>query len=658
MLEVWVQHAGPLLLQSLSATVAIVSGTFFLYSLTRDISNRVGRTFSALLFFVTITYIGDLGVSYTGSLVTAERWLRFQWLGIAFVPAAYVHLSDSILTLTGLPSRGRRRWFVRSLYGVAALFFAMVVFSDLVVRDPLAEPAPHMIAGEAFGLFVAYFVSAVTLSLWFVLRARGRALISTNRRRLTYLLVPYLAPALAVFPFLLITGRAAFSATFFFAVLAIFDAILVIMLSFMAYPLAFFGARLPDRLVKAQMLQFFLRGPMVAIAALAVIIWAPRASGILGLPGDEVMPVIAVMVILFLQWTITLIRPWLERWLIYVDDQTEIRQIQELEERLLTGADFKQILDTLLVTICEFLRIHSAFVLSFTSGHAHLERALGMSEGFPAELERDQQLQPDSLREMLPDHAEVIPREGVFQWQDYLLIPLHYRGEEDAAPRLVGLLGLSNPVPYREKRMEEERWRMLMGLATRCAEVLEDRHLQSQVFAALDGLLPRIVAVQGLREGAEYRRSQFSSGEDEFTIDPEFAQKIKEALTHYWGGPHLTDSSLMGLQVVRQALTENEGNPQRAMRSVLLKAIERLKPEGQRSMTMTEWILYNILEMRFVQGRKVRDVAIRLAMSESDLYRKQRVAIEAVAEVVMDMEKDSDKLSADTLKTPLPDMTA
>jgi DNA-directed RNA polymerase specialized sigma subunit len=56
-------------------------------------------------------------------------------------------------------------------------------------------------------------------------------------------------------------------------------------------------------------------------------------------------------------------------------------------------------------------------------------------------------------------------------------------------------------------------------------------------------------------------------------------------------------------------------------------------------MTTTEWILYNILEMRFIQGRKVRDVAMRLAMSESDLYRKQRVAIEAVASIIAEMER-------------------
>lgn len=58
-------------------------------------------------------------------------------------------------------------------------------------------------------------------------------------------------------------------------------------------------------------------------------------------------------------------------------------------------------------------------------------------------------------------------------------------------------------------------------------------------------------------------------------------------------------------------------------------------------MTTAEWILYNILELKFIQGQKVRDVARRLAMSESDLYRKQRVAIENVASAIQNMERQA-----------------
>jgi hypothetical protein len=45
--------------------------------------------------------------------------------------------------------------------------------------------------------------------------------------------------------------------------------------------------------------------------------------------------------------------------------------------------------------------------------------------------------------------------------------------------------------------------------------------------------------------------------------------------------------------------------------------------------------------MRFIQGRKVREIADRLAISESDLYRKQRVAIGQVARVITEMEQDN-----------------
>jgi len=69
----------------------------------------------------------------------------------------------------------------------------------------------------------------------------------------------------------------------------------------------------------------------------------------------------------------------------------------------------------------------------------------------------------------------------------------------------------------------------------------------------------------------------------------------------------------------------------------LRKAIDQVKPEGERRFT-GEWILYNILEMKFLEGKKVREIALRLAMSEADLYRKQRVAIEAVTKALIDME--------------------
>jgi hypothetical protein len=94
----------------------------------------------------------------------------------------------------------------------------------------------------------------------------------------------------------------------------------------------------------------------------------------------------------------------------------------------------------------------------------------------------------------------------------------------------------------------------------------------------------------------------------------------------------------MRLKVVQESVRSHGGNQTKALREILVRAVEQQRPEGERNMTTAEWILYNILELKFIQGQKVRDVARRLAMSESDLYRKQRVAIENVASAISEME--------------------
>jgi hypothetical protein len=123
--------------------------------------------------------------------------------------------------------------------------------------------------------------------------------------------------------------------------------------------------------------------------------------------------------------------------------------------------------------------------------------------------------------------------------------------------------------------------------------------------------------------------------------NPEFEAWVKEALSHYWGGPKLTRSPLIRLRVVSEVLSDAEDDPTKALRLVLGQAMERLRPEGKQNFTAPEWLLYNILEMRFIQGRKVREIADRLAMSESDLYRKQRVAIGQLARVLTEMEQEN-----------------
>ncbi len=148
--------------------------------------------------------------------------------------------------------------------------------------------------------------------------------------------------------------------------------------------------------------------------------------------------------------------------------------------------------------------------------------------------------------------------------------------------------------------------------------------------------------IQRLRAASRYESSNVLANLDAPLEDPNLAHWVKDALTHYWGGPKLTESPLLELEVVQQTIRDGEESPANALRSILRKAIDQTRPEGERRFT-TEWLIYNLLEMKFLEGRKVREIAMRLAMSEADLYRKQRVAIEAVAKSIAEMERQARK---------------
>ncbi len=145
--------------------------------------------------------------------------------------------------------------------------------------------------------------------------------------------------------------------------------------------------------------------------------------------------------------------------------------------------------------------------------------------------------------------------------------------------------------------------------------------------------------IQRLRAASRYDQSEMLSSPLD-AVDSEFSNWVKDALNHYWGGPKLTESPLRGLRIVQEAMTEHEGNPANAMRAILREAIDRNRPEGEPRLN-AEWLLFNLLEMKFLQGRKVREVARRLAMSEADLYRKQRIAIESLANTLLEMERNA-----------------
>jgi len=624
----------------IQATIVIFGTSVVLYNLRYIGRSRVTKAFTNLVALVVMAFLAELLASRASARVSAEIWLRLQWIGIALVPAAQFHLSDALLVTTGLRSR-RRRWMVRIFYLIGLVIISLVYFTDLIASELVATPrAIHLQPGPAFSLFAFYFWLVAVLSMYNLWRARRRCLTSTARGRMTIILAVFFAAPLGVFPYILAGLNPDLTQTWFFWFVVIMGNILVgVMFALMTLPMAYFGGlNSPDRVVRVRLYKFMARAPLAATLVLLVYIIVSRANTILGVPVETSLALTMVATIIVVEWLIHAGKKPLERFF-QLNSDPDVQRIQELSERILTTRDLHQFLESVLASVCEALRTDTAFVAAITPEGPKLEVVIGPLDDPESVWEDADWMALPSTANGSEDGAENpthLAREGgFFLWQNYWIRPL-YREQDES---LLGIMGMRGRAPIPNLTAEEER--VLDQLTKQAVISLEDRLLQKEVFAAVEGLLPKITVLQRRRNAAAFDATPVLTApvSDDLTQDPEFAALVRDALSHYWGGPKLTQSPLTRLRVVQDALEEHEGNPAKALQSVLLRAIEQQKPEGQRSLTTAEWILYNILELKIIQGRRVRDVARRLAMSESDLYRKQRVAIENVAQTMLLMEK-------------------
>lgn len=641
--------------ETLTATVVIVAVSILLYNLARNRQDSVTRTSSLTLLCVIVAYTADVFIALEPGPSYLEAWLRFQWVGIAFVPAALLHLSDALLATTGRPSRGRRRLVVRLSYGISGILTLIALFSDLIVTGPRRASIPHMDAGPVFPIYVLYLVVIGLYAVINVVRARQRCLTRYTQRRMTYLLTVFLMPVWGTFPYSLLGSLDSAREVPLLIILNIANIIIMFMLIMMAYPLSFFGTEKPDRVIKAQLLEFMLRGPLTGAAILAVILFIPGVSNVLGLDGTAFMPFAAVATLLFLQWSITLTAPILQRYLVYTQDQQQAQWIERIGERLITHSDAAQLLESILAAVCDQMRVSSAFVATLSPAGAQIVQIVGSlkpSSDALADPALTTLAQSESDGTTGVDHPQRV--NGLFTWQSYWLVPLRYSHrateKQQGESPILGILGVWARAP--EPDLDDDEKRIFETLTRQAARVLEDVQHQTEIFDILEGLASQIDTMQQQQMRTVSRYGHVSSSPapisgEEIISDPAFSDMVRDALRDYWGGPRLTESSLLKLGIVwREMETSNDNNAVRALRHVLTRSIENLKPPGERNLTTTEWILYNILEMRFLQGRKVREVALRLAMSESDLYRKQRIAIEEVARQIEEMERAANSQNA------------
>lgn len=621
-----------------ASAVLIVAFSLLAYIAIQNRRNAIARALCVLLACVVIVHGGDVLLNRADRPATIDFLLRFQWLGIALVPAAYLHFAQALMTV----NRGMKdqvwSWVVWLGYAGSAVFFFLALGTDLVVQGGPVGPLAQFGAGPLFWLYVLFFVTATAVALWTIVTTRRNALTPTLRRRMTYLGATFAAPGLGVFPYLVIAGAyAALSSGAVLLLSAIVSVAVMLMMTVMTYSIAFQGMLLPDRLIKQDFIRWGLYGPVVGVTTILFIQAVPWLERALGLPRDTLITFGVMIMTVLMPLFVSRAKPYLDA-LVYMQDHAEIDYLRNLPRSTFTRTDLRQLLENSLIAVCGALRVETGFVVGPGEGGYTVKALCGsrrdvkrfVAEHPLAELIPQMERMPRRDLEALPSDEAFVACNG------FCMLPL--RAPDGV---FLGALGVAYPPEALrdDGALQFESRRLIVSLAHQMEMALTTVQMQQRIFDALRGLGPEMQSLQQLSTRLEQATpASLAALETDVALQPEFPQLVKDALKHYWGGPKLSDSPLLGLRTVRRLIQDQGGSPPRALQAVLRRAIDNLRPDEQLDPSAQEWMLYNILELRFLQGKRIRDIATRLAMSESDVYRKQSIAIEQVARQIALME--------------------
>lgn len=629
--------------QLLSAAVLIVSFSLLAYIPLQNRRSDVARALCVLIAAVVIVYSGDVLMPLASRDETLTFLGQFQWLGIALVPAAYVHLANALLHLGRYAHTAQRaRSLVYLGYLGSAGFLALVVSgTGLIVRGDLPNgPIAQFRAGPLFWSYVLFFLIGVLTVLGAIIETYRSALTPSQRRRMTYLGITFAAPGIGVFPFLVLGAPDSVPTSAILLFQAIASLIVMVMITIMTYSIAFQGVLLPDRLIKQDFLRWWLYGPFVGLAIILCIRIVPTLERRLGLPGDALLTFSVMIMTVLMPLFVSRVKPYLDT-LVYTQDHDEIDYLRNLPRSTFTRADLRALLENSLVAICGALHVETGFVIAHgeddeqfsvkaVCGSRQAVRRFLVEHPLPELVSMVRQLPPRSLE-------SVAPAEAFLGVNGFCLLPLRSPDGE-----FLGALGVAYPTEQlqQDESLSPKARNLIVTLAHQMELALTTVEIQQQLFATLRGLGPEMQSLQQLSSRLEQATPvSLDANDGDVVLQPEFPQLVKEALTQFWGGPKLADSPLLGLRTVRRILDGQGGSPTRALQAVLRQAIGNLRPDDQLDPSAQEWLLYNLLEGRFLQRKTVRDVANRLAMSESDFYRKQRIAVEEVARQLALMEE-------------------
>lgn len=607
----------------LTAGVAIIAFSLFINSLTYKIRDAVTNTFTVVLFSIVIVFGADAFFTVVKNRDLLLIIVKIHWLGLILLPTAYFLFSDGLLTSTGKPSRGKRRvagfLFISISFGFSVLLSMDLMIGNLVVDLP---PAPFFQRTAFNDLFALFFFGVMGLSWYNFIRTYRRTLTQSSRRRMLYMIISGAGPAIGSFPYLLYGSSFASENQLTFWLLSIFaNAIVGLGMIGMAYAVSFYGFPWPDRVIKTRLFRWIMRGPITASLTLGITTLITRIARLYGIDASAIVVLSMVATIVLFEFLVTIFAPVWEKIFFYGDGKQELEQVRAIEERLLTNNDFRQFLELILASVCDRLQISGAYFFSAEFSSSNLEVRTGSGEVLK------EQEKKDILNQLSTEEPF---SQAIYKGKTILSLTSRNSNQKI---QMLGAVVLSGQLP---PDLDAEKQKALNSLLERAVLALKDKKEQELLFTTLEMLTPRVSIIQDLLASSRVEQGRFLDGEKK--LQPRLMERwVKDALSQIWGGPKLLQNPILQLNVIQYRINQKNETPLNAVRDLLREAAEYLRPDGDRQFT-NEWVLFNLVDLKFFEGWKVSDLAKKLALSEADLYRKQRIAVGEITKKIIELE--------------------
>ena len=610
----------------LTAAVAMAAFSVFLFSLqfVRR-KQKLAFTLVPLLLCVALIYSADALETIAEGYNAKLMWQLVHWTGFVILPSVSLYFALVLLELTGKalsrPVRILAGLNIALSFVFVGLLWAGKLFSGIRVITNIGTTMEH--SGLTFWFWI-YFSVNLAAMLWTLSSAFSRTRTQASRRRMLYLIVGLLGIIVGTFPLLLFGSGLLISQypTIFWTLSVLGNAIVTVMVILLGYAAATFSVSWSDRFTRLRLIEWMLRGPVTASFTLWLVTMINRSGDALGLNIAGLSTLATVVSIIVLEYLVSVVMPYIERGSLIGLGREDYAIFTEFKGMMVFKPELETYLEALTGALCDRFQTRDGF-FAVMDESGNFDPLIRTGESSWTDL-------PEML-EKLPEFFEK-QENALFQDEIGVILPLYNHDEQiDTFLGVIGFAGIT------AEGLTGENGQVLEDAMEKARTVLWQRRYLTTAYQVLRSRTDR-TASGGFRRGSVLDQNALL--EDSGPVrQEEVSVWVKDALTHYWGGPKLTENPLLSWKVVQKTAAEMNDNEVNALRSVLKAALEELKPEGERS-SGSEWTFYNLIDYKFFEKQKVRDAARRLSMSEPDFYRKQKAAVEELAKVIIRMEQN------------------